>query len=144
MRFLLQDLARREERVAGDDARRMRPVVEAKVPEHVAARVPAGERRAPREDEPAVHHARPGEARAPLAIDLVEVERVRVSTEEGHLHVLGLADGLADLVGDHVPLGEVLGEAGEPAHARGDDDPLAHFGRKPVRVGEGLVRGHER
>ena len=98
------------ERVAGEDAARVRAVVEAEVPERVAGRVAAREREDPREDEPAVDDARLGE-RARLAVALVDVERVGVARQRGELHVLGLADRAADGVGEDVADVEVLPEA---------------------------------
>src|SRR5690606_14484691 len=111
------DLRRGEERVAREHAARVGPVVEAEVPDGVAGRVPARERERPGEDEPAVDDPRLREG-ARAAVLLVEVQRVGVPEERGELHVLAVAEGPADLVGEHVTHLEILPEPGEAAMAR--------------------------
>ena len=96
-----EDLRRRVERVATDDAVGMRAGVEAGLPQRVAAEVARRQRRHPREHEAAVDDALLGE-RVVLAVDLVEVQRVRVAHQRRELHVLRLADGLADGVREHL------------------------------------------
>src|SRR6266496_674601 len=91
----------RVQRISCKHRIRMAAFVVADLPEGIRSRVATCKRSCPGEDQSAFDDARIREAVIP-AIDLVEVQRVAVSSENRQLHVLALADGVADAVEDHV------------------------------------------
>ena len=85
----------------------MAALVVANLPQRVRGRIATGKRGRPREDQPAFHYPGLREAALP-AVDLVEVERVTVASQNRQLHMLAFADRVADVVKDQVPDFEVI------------------------------------